>query len=221
MKAGVCYIVGAGENYGLDILPGEEDFVIAVDAGYRLLEEQGIDSDLVIGDFDTLQYVPSHPNVIVLKAEKDDTDMLAAVREGVRAGYREFHIYCGTGGRLDHTVANLEILAGLSGNGRQGFLIDRDSVATAITDGSLFFPAEASGYVSVFSHTEKSEGVFLKGLKYPLEDAVLENSFPLGISNEFTGVESSVSVGRGTLLVFFPRRCCGNRFPPGMKKGGN
>lgn len=221
MKAGICYIVGAGENYGLEIRPNEDDFVVAVDAGYRLLEEQGIGIDLVIGDFDTLQYIPAHPNVIVLKAEKDDTDMLAAVREGIRAGYGKFHIYCGTGGRLDHTVANMQLLADLSRYGRQGFLIDRDSVVTAITDSTLFFPGEASGYVSVFSHTEKSEGVYLKGLKYPLEDAVLDNHFPLGISNEFTEAESSISVRRGTLLVFFPRDCFGNGVPAERKEPGS
>ena len=65
MKAGICYIVGAGENYGLEIRPNEDDFVVAVDAGYRLLEEQGIGIDLVIGDFDTLQYIPADRKSVV------------------------------------------------------------------------------------------------------------------------------------------------------------
>ena len=114
MKAGICYAVGAGENYGLDFEPGGDDFVIAVDAGFCFLEEKGVHIDLVIGDFDTLRYVPQHPNVIALKPEKDDTDMLAAVREGIRAGYRRFFLYCGTGGRPEHTMANLQMLAGMS-----------------------------------------------------------------------------------------------------------
>ena len=74
--------------------------MIAADAGLRYLEEQGIRADLVIGDFDTLKCIPEHPNAIALSAEKDDTDTLAAVREGIRAGYTSFHIYCGTGGRM-------------------------------------------------------------------------------------------------------------------------
>lgn len=98
MRNGICYVVGAGENYGLDFQPAMGDLVIAADAGLRYLREQGIRADLVIGDFDTLKCVPEHLNTIGLSEEKDDTDTLAAVREGIRAGYACFHIYVGQAG---------------------------------------------------------------------------------------------------------------------------
>lgn len=205
MKNGICYIVGAGENYGLDFVPSTDDFVIAADAGIRYLEQCGVAADLVIGDFDSLNDTPAHPNIMVLNAEKDDTDMLAAVREGIKAGYSVFHIYCGTGGRIDHTIANIQILAYLSQNDMRGFLFDRDSVFTAITNRKMAFDKIPSGYISVFSYTEKSEGVYLHGLKYELNNATLTNTFPLGVSNEFIGKESSVSVNSGTLLTVFPK----------------
>ena len=201
----ICYIIGAGENYGLDFKPSSNDHVIAADAGLRYLEQYGITADLVIGDFDSLNNIPSHPNTMALNAEKDDTDMLAAVREGIKANYTAFHIYGGTGGRIDHTIANLQVLAYLAQNGMQGFLFDKDCVITAITNQKISFEQISSGYISVFSHTEKSEGVNLQGLKYELKDAVLTNAFPLGVSNEFIGKESSVSVASGTLLVVFPK----------------
>ena len=135
MKKGICYVVGAGENYGLDFEPEKEDFVIAADAGLRYLEEIGIAADLIVGDFDTLQYIPQRENVLELPAEKDDTDMAIAIKEGIRAGYSVFHIYCGTGGRIDHTIANLQMLAYLSERGMQGFLFDRESVFTAVKEG--------------------------------------------------------------------------------------
>lgn len=205
MRERICYITGAGENGGIDFVPSDDDYVIAVDGGLRYLEEANIDADLVIGDFDTLGYCPSHPNVIRLNPQKDDTDMLAAVREGIRMGFSVFHLYGGTGGRIDHTIANFQLLAFLSQNGRQGILMDRNCVITAITNGMLLFPETAQGYLSVFSYTEKSEGVTLCGLKYELSRAVLSNTFPIGISNEFMGVKSSVSVENGTLLVVFPK----------------
>lgn len=204
MKKGICYIVGAGENYGLNFIPRAEDYVIAADAGFQALEQAHIAVDLAVGDFDTLHIVPRHPNVICLDAEKDDTDMRAAVGEGIRAGYETFHIYCGMGGRIEHTIANMQLLAELAQNGRQGFLFGRDTVITAIADRAMSFPEKASGYLSVFSHSERSEGVYLKGLKYELENAVLTNIYPLGISNEFIGVKSSVSVKKGTLMIIFP-----------------
>lgn len=205
MERGICYIVGAGECYGLDFKPEQGDFVIAADAGLRYLEEAGIAPDFIVGDFDTLRYVPQKGNVLKLPAEKDDTDMSMAIKEGIRAGYADFRIYCGTGGRMDHTIANLQMLVYLAEREMRGFLFHRDTVFTAIKDGALFFDKVESGYVSVFSCSEKSTGVYLKNLKYELHDAVLTNSFPLGVSNEFIGKESSITVERGTLLISLPR----------------
>lgn len=192
-------------DYGLDFCPGSGDFVIAADGGLRCLEGRGILPDLVIGDFDSLGEVPDHLRTIVLQAEKDDTDMLAALREGIGAGYETFHIYCGTGGRMDHTIANIQTLAWLSEKGMRGLLFDQETIITAVTDGKLCFGKIPEGYVSVFSHTTKAEGVNLRGLKYELTDAVLTHTFPLGTSNEFIGGESAISVEKGTLLVIFPR----------------
>lgn len=205
MQTKICYVIGAGENYGLHFVPCPTDMVIAADAGLRYLEQNGINADLVIGDFDTLHFKPQHPNVIELNAEKDDTDMLAAVREGINAGYDIFHIYCGMGGRVEHTIANVQLLSELSQNGKQGFLFGQNCILTVITNRTLYFPKTVSGFVSVFSYSEKSEGVYLKGLKYELDNATLTNTFPLGVSNEFTGNESTITVRNGTLLVVFPK----------------
>ena len=205
MKKSICYIIGAGENYELNFTPSSNDFVIAADAGLRYLEQCGITADLVIGDFDSLDDTPTHPNTMALDAEKDETDMFAAVREGIKAGYSAFHIYCGMGGRIDHTIANIQTLAYLSQNNMQGFLFGKDIVITAITNRKISFNKVPSGYISVFSHTEKSEGVYLQNLKYELNNATLTNTFPLGVSNEFIGKESSISVSDGTLLIVFPK----------------
>ncbi|MCI9296683.1 MAG: thiamine diphosphokinase [Lachnospiraceae bacterium] len=205
MKNGICYIVGAGENYGLEFERGMDDLVIAADAGLNYLEEKKIVPDLIVGDFDTLQYVPRGKNVLKLPAEKDDTDMSIAIKEGIRAGYGKFHIYCGTGGRIDHTIANLQMLSYLSEHGKQGLLFDKDCVLTAITDREIFFEKIDSGYISIFSCSDRSVGVYLRRLKYELHDATLTNSFPLGVSNEFNGMESSIAVKKGTLLISFPR----------------
>lgn len=205
MKNAICYIVGAGENYGLDFTPSSNDFVIAADAGLCYLEQCGIAANLVIGDFDSLKNLPAHPNTLALNPEKDDTDMLAAVREGIKAGYSVFHIYCGTGGRIDHTIANLQVLAYLAQNNMRGFLFAKDTVMTTITNCKITFAKIPSGYISVFSYTEKSEGVYLQGLKYELNNATLTNTFPLGVSNEFIGKESSISISDGTLLIVLPK----------------
>lgn len=201
MHQGICYIVGAGECSRLLLNLKKEDYVIAVDGGYEYLKGNRI--DLVIGDFDSLSYVPEHPNVIVLKPEKDDTDMMAALKEGLKRGYETFYIYGGCGGRIDHTLANIQSLAYLSQQGARGYLLYDNQVITIIQNDSIVFQSDKKGYISVFSFGEKAEGVTLKGLKYPLENAVLSDKFPLGVSNEFTGVMSEISVKKGRLIVVY------------------
>lgn len=246
MPKPICFIFGAGEHFGPPPVPAPGDLVVAADGGFAYLEQYGLAPDLVVGDFDSLpKKPPSGVQTVVLPKEKDDTDMAAALREGWRWGYRVFHIYGGTGGRLDHTLANIQCVADLAQRGGTGFLFDRDTVITAIhngeaaiqnggaavqenntavqrnnasvqienmlnavirnNNGRITFPAAARGIVSVFAHTDICAGVFERGLKYPLADATLYNTRPLGVSNEFTGTASEISVREGTLIVFYPR----------------
>lgn len=207
MNNKICYIVGAGEFYGFDIVPNHKDFVIAADAGLRYLEGEDIIADLVIGDFDTLGEVPKHPNIITLNCEKDDTDTLSAIKEGIKLGYDTFYLYGCTGGRVDHTLANIQTLKYLSQHDKRGFLFDKDNIMTTLKNGEMKFLAHDGGYISVFSLTDKSSGVNLKGLKYELTNATLTNDFPIGVSNEFIGGESRIEVKNGTLLIVFPKKC--------------
>lgn len=206
MKDKICYVVGAGENDMLDFTVQNGDLVIAADGGLMYLQEKGINADLIIGDFDSLPQRPTQANAIALNSEKDDTDTLAAIREGIDRGYKTFYIYCGTGGRIEHTIANIQALAFLSQDKMRGYLFGRDYVITAITNSSISFDSRCDGYISVFSCSDKATGIYLKGLKYELENAVILNTFPVGVSNEFIGVKSLVTVEAGTLIVVFPRK---------------
>ena len=206
MSGRICFLVGAGDFYPQNLNPRPGDLLIAADGGYEYMKRLGQEPDLVVGDFDSLETPPDHPNVLRLPKEKDDTDMLYALRLGIEKGCREFQIYGGTGGRMDHTVANFQCLVWLSKQGFHGALHGGGWTAEAITDGALSFHAERRGYLSVFCQGDRAEGVYLQGLKYPLENAVLTNDFPLGVSNEFTGVESTVAVGKGSLLVIYDDR---------------
>ena len=207
MQDHICYIVGAGENYELDFLIRSGDYVIAADGGLIHLQNKGIMADLIIGDFDSLPQIPSHSNIINLDKDKDYTDTLAAIYEGRSKGYKLFYIYGGAGGRIDHTIANIQAVAFLSQNKMRGYLFDQSYVITAITNESICFNSSCSGYISIFSCSDKSKGVSIKGLKYKLENYVINNTFPIGVSNEFIGVNSMITVEDGTLIITFPRKC--------------
>jgi len=196
-----CYIIGAGEFSNFAIAPSQSDLIIAVDGGYAHLERNGVTPNLVIGDFDSSE-VPNHPNIITLPREKDDTDMAVAVRHAVELGYTELHIYGGTGGRIDHTLANIQLLACLVENGCRGLLIGNESTITVIKNSSVRLLG--TGTISVFAYSPVAKGVNLRGFKYPLCNATLTNTNPIGTSNEFTDSIGEISVADGSLMIISP-----------------
>lgn len=108
-----------------------------------------------------------------------------------------------TGGRLDHTLANIQLLASLAEKGCEGVIFGEGYGITALKNGKITLSGKKGEYVSVFSLTDISEGVDLKGLKYELSDYTLRNTFPLGVSNEFTDKTAIISVRKGTLAVYY------------------
>ena len=202
MNGHECYIIGAGDFYGLREVPDDSDYVIAADAGYKYCRENNIVPDLVLGDFDSLGDVPEHPNTVKLPVEKDDTDMLYALKLGIEKGYRHFFIYGGTGGeRPDHGLANIQCLLYLANRGCRGWLFGNGVVWTVVKNSALRLRGE--GTVSVFCIDGRAEGVFLRGLRYELHDAVISSELPLGVSNELCG-EAEISVENGSLLIMYP-----------------
>lgn len=199
----VCYIVGAGECSFLDIKRNPGDLIIAADGGYKYLLDAEIKPDIIIGDFDSFGIVPNGENVIKLNPVKDITDMNAAVEAGIERGYTEFRIYGACGGRLDHTLANIQLIASLAQRNMKALIRDGETVITAVCNDKIIFSKECKGYISLFSHSDICTGVDIKGLKYTLENGTFSNSFSLGVSNEFIGCESEIAIGNGTAIIIY------------------
>jgi thiamine pyrophosphokinase len=196
-------IVGAGDMSGSSIYAPDGAYIIAADGGLRHIKAAGLTANLILGDFDSLGDMPTGEKIMAAPAEKDDTDTMLGIREALASGAEEIAIYGGLGGRFDHSFANLQALKYISDCGARGYLVGGGFICTVIKNSAIYFEAGMSGYVSVFSFGDRAEGVNLKGLRYPLSDAVLTDCYPLGVSNEFTGVDASVSVSSGSLLVIW------------------
>ena len=199
----ICYIFGALDTAIADFKPQENDLIIAADGGYSTLKKLNIKPDLVVGDFDSLGEVPENENIIKHPIKKDDTDTLLAVKIGLEKGYKAFVIYGAVGGRLDHTVATIQSATYVAENGGIAYIYDGNHTVTAIKNSSIKFKDTAKGYISVFALSGIAKGVTIKGLLYELNDAEITPSFPIGVSNEFIGKESEISVKDGALTVIF------------------
>ena len=181
-----------------------DDYIIAADGGCRHTEYLGLTPHEILGDFDSLGYVPEGAQVFPV--EKDDTDAMLAVRRGLELGYRRFVLYGALDGpRLDHTVANFQTLQFLADHGAVGYLVGNTQLVTVVRDGCLEFPAGRQGNISVFCLGKDARGVTIEGLKYSLQNGTLTAGFPLGVSNHFTGVAAAIRVTHGSLLVICDR----------------
>ena len=199
-----CFIFAAGTFCGLRERPGAPgDLVIAADAGFRICRTLDITPDLLMGDFDSMEAPKDFIHLIRAPVEKDDTDTMLAVKEGLRQGCGEFHIYGGTGGRrLDHTLANFQALLYLRRHGARGFLYDKDFCWTVMENETLTLERTVDwGIVSLFPMDGAAEGVTLTGLQYPLTEARLTPDVGLAVSNHFREETADVRVRKGALLV--------------------
>ena len=138
--------------------------------------------------------------------EKDDTDTMLAVKQGLKMGAGEFLFYGSLDGpRLDHTVANFQTLRYLADSGASGTLVGLRQQVTLLRNGKKSFPEETRGDISLFAFGAAAEGVTIRGLYYTLENGTLTPSFPLGVSNHFAGKEAEISVEKGDLLIIWDR----------------
>lgn len=184
---------------------GAFDAVIAVDGGFASLAAAGCVPDLALGDFDSLGYVPEGVEVLVFPPEKDASDMELALGEAMVRGADAVEVYGALGGRLDHTLANLQLLASFAERGLTVTAVgERESVVFLVGPGELCLDAAGAGIVSVFSLTDVSMGVVEEGLKYGLDGVALTNRTSWGLSNELVGMPARIALESGTLAVFLP-----------------
>ena len=205
-----CIIFGALKinTEAFDININENDVIIAADKGLETLKELNIKPDYIIGDFDSLGYIPDGNNIIKHPKIKDDTDTMLCIKTALNMGYRFFEIYGCIGGRLDHTIANIQSASFIAENNGVAVFFDTESetALTVIKNNSIDFSSDCKGNISVFSVCDKSVGVNEKGLLYELSDAVLTSDFPLGVSNEFLGKSSSISVEKGKICIIWDNK---------------
>ena len=199
-----CVIIGAGELFG-DVKLDTGDYLIAADGGLDHIKRLGLTPDVIIGDLDSVSdavQLPKGVEVIRHPVEKDETDSYLAYRLGYERGFREFHIYGGTGGREDHTFANYCLLLKAKNEKCDAFLYGKNQVSTVIKNEKRRIFGNSGTSFSVFALGSSASGVTVKGAKYEAEKVTLTPDFPLGVSNSFTDSGyADIEVECGALLI--------------------
>ena len=189
------------------------DCMIAADSGMNFLHRNGIVPDIIAGDFDSvntesLQYFQCLNDVQVIKLNpvKDDTDTEFVIREAIRRGATEIAVLGATGTRLDHVLANVNLL-GIGLEEKVSIeLVDAHNRIRMIADSLEIRKDKQFGdFVSILPVQGDAKGVSLIGMKYPLENADVACFSSLGVSNEIVDDVAHVSVKQGILLVIESR----------------
>lgn len=183
----------------------DDDRVICADRGYGYALKRGIMPHILIGDFDSYDLpedaVPEDVEVLRSVPEKDDTDTLMAVRTAIERGAENIVIYGALGGRLDHTIANIQTLIYIHSQGCTGEIRSAVNTAMILGTGEHHLENIPGWYLSIFAATAETVIEELSGVKYPLSGYTMTPCFPIGVSNEITGSQAILKISGGLALV--------------------
>lgn len=200
-----CVIIGGGDcsaSFLKKYVDVNNDYIICADSGYDYAIAAGLTPDLLIGDFDSISAVPQDVNKITLPVEKDVTDCVAAYNEGLTGGFKSFVLFGGTGGRFEHTFANISLMANASKSNIIFEIIDEKHIFRSITNSSIKITRKEKQQISVFAYGGRAFGVTENGFHYPLWDYTLDPfDGALGTSNDIVEDVGEVSVREGTLII--------------------
>jgi thiamine pyrophosphokinase len=194
------------------LAPAPGDRVIAADRGAAHARAWSWPLHLLVGDLDSLgaeetaRVIDSGVPVITAPAAKDETDLELALAQALTQEAHEIVICAALGGRADHMLANVLLLARPELAGRRVTLADgRESIRLLRGDGSapahLELPGAAGDLLSLLPLGGDALGVTTEGLQYPLHDETLFLGQARGISNVFTEARARIALRRGLLLV--------------------
>ena len=213
----IINIVGAGP---VGLIPSLEEYNqensiwVGVDKGVSVLISKGIIPTIGFGDFDSVnldEWKKIEEKVTGIKKflpEKDETDMELALLWALEQGADEIRIFGGTGGRLDHMFANVQLIIKpiLQEKQTRIMIIDRNNILFAKAPGEYHINLLPDfKYVFFVPITAMVKNLSLKGFKYPLTDCHITLGSTLCISNELINESGTFSFDEGILMVIRSR----------------
>ncbi|MBA4396447.1 MAG: thiamine diphosphokinase [Syntrophus sp. (in: bacteria)] len=207
----VVFVICGGPSGEPDFLQTERErhqpvCLICADSGARHLHVLGLTPDLIVGDMDSLDgelqrdFVIKGSRIMRYPEAKDETDSELALQMAFMMAPDEIRIYGALGARIDHTLANLTLLATAADKGIETRLLD-EWCEIFLVRRTAVIAGEAGQTVSLFAFGADVTGVTLEGFEYPLRNATITPKKPIGISNCLTAARGIISVGSGDLLA--------------------
>jgi thiamine pyrophosphokinase len=184
-------------------------FVVAADAGVVEARRLGLPVDLLVGDLDSAppdaagSVIAAGGRVERHPADKDASDLELALDAVRREGATEVLVVGGDGGRLDHLLANVLVLAAPRFADLRVDAVLGDARLHVIR-GSRELEGQPGEPISLFAAGGRARGVRTRGLHYALDGEDLLPGSSRGLSNEFTAPRATVELRDGALIAIRP-----------------
>ncbi|MGQ9631581.1 MAG: thiamine diphosphokinase [bacterium] len=207
-EGGRIAIVSNGEMADPDFYISQmrgADLIICADGGANKLFEWGVKPDIIVGDCDSISpevkkhYESQNVRFEVHPSHKDQTDTELAIDIAVSLKPAEVVLLGMFGGRIDHTLANIQLLERFHGSGIDASIADENQ-RIFIVEGEAILHGEEGEMFSLLAVSEEARGVCIEGARYPLRDATIRRGTSLGVSNVIEGEAVHISVRNGLLL---------------------
>lgn len=212
----VCIILnGEIKNYGYIkniIYKNNYDYIICADGGANHSYKMDINPDYIIGDLDSISskiiefYKLKDVKFEKFPSKKDETDTEICVYLARRLNAKEIDFIGALGGRLDHMIANINLLYYVRNKGIHTKIISEDEDIHIAINEEITINGDIGDMISVIPVNGDAKGVTLKKLEYPLNNYDMKFSLPLGISNVMLDEKCSIKVEQGSLIIIKNKR---------------
>ena len=186
------------------------ELIVCADGGAKLARRLGVRPHVVVGDLDSLdeatrkwlqegscRFFP-HP------ARKDETDTELALKYALTQGAEEIILLGALGSRLDHTLANILLLALPELAGRKAKIVDESQEIFLARDDApeeTVIEGQVGDLVSLLPLKGDAGGIYTEGLEYALQNGTLRFGLARGVSNVMTKPVARIRVKKGVLLA--------------------
>ena len=184
-------------------IDAQDAYVVCCDGAYAWAKDK-VRIDRNVGDFDSLNYLPTPPPKEVYPSEKDCTDGEIGLRALLSHGCDSIEIYGGGGGREDHFLGNLHLLYyAMQHNTPARLFTERTEIFPA--RGKIKFSVPVGTTLSLLPFSGEAHIVSSEGLKYPLNGLTLSYGSCRGVSNLASSQEVCLHCAEGCVLVLINR----------------
>jgi thiamine pyrophosphokinase len=192
----------------VDALP-RDAHVVAADSGLEQVHAHGLTADLLVGDMDSVrtetreQAVERGTAVEQHPTDKDATDLELALAAAKAAGATRMLVVGAGGGRLDHFLANVLLLAAPDWAEIETHALIGPAHVVVVRDHTTLHGA-AGSIVSLLSAGGPARGITTTGLRWPLRDEDLRPGTTRGVSNAMTDPVATIALRDGVLVAVQP-----------------